>query len=171
VTPAARSGPLVPLRVQHRAGALAGAALTVSLASGLDAPRQARALVASACAQARLRAGLADLAVLLTSEAVTNAVVHAGGWARTTVLTSADGVAVEVEDASAARPVTHPDRPAHLPGGRGVALIDACSSAWGFEDLPDRPGKVVWFELRSEAGQGEDHGRHVAQAHPGPLRG
>jgi hypothetical protein len=31
-------------------------------------------------------------------------------------------------------------------GGRGLALVDLLSDAWGIE--PEEPGKSVWFRLR-----------------------
>ncbi|MBT2405393.1 MULTISPECIES: ATP-binding protein [unclassified Streptomyces] len=33
--------------------------------------------------------------------------------------------------------------------GRGLALVEAVSEAWGARHQPDSPGKVVWFSLRA----------------------
>ncbi|MFJ3877551.1 ATP-binding protein [Streptomyces sp. NPDC090077] len=33
--------------------------------------------------------------------------------------------------------------------GRGLALVEAVSEAWGARQRPDGPGKVVWFSLRA----------------------
>ncbi|MFD0265645.1 ATP-binding protein [Streptomyces sp. NPDC127106] len=33
--------------------------------------------------------------------------------------------------------------------GRGLALVEAVSEAWGARPQEDRPGKVVWFSLRA----------------------
>ncbi|MER5812745.1 ATP-binding protein [Streptomyces sp. NPDC002033] len=33
--------------------------------------------------------------------------------------------------------------------GRGLALVEAVSEAWGVRPQPDGPGKVVWFSLRA----------------------
>ncbi|MFD8985804.1 ATP-binding protein [Streptomyces sp. NPDC059564] len=33
--------------------------------------------------------------------------------------------------------------------GRGLALVEAVSEAWGARPQPDGPGKVVWFSLRA----------------------
>jgi hypothetical protein len=30
--------------------------------------------------------------------------------------------------------------------GRGVLIVDAVTDRWGWDPLPDRPGKTVWFE-------------------------
>ncbi|NXY95424.1 ATP-binding protein [Streptomyces sp. BR123] len=34
-------------------------------------------------------------------------------------------------------------------GGRGLALVEAVSEAWGARPQEDSPGKVVWFSLRA----------------------
>jgi hypothetical protein len=33
--------------------------------------------------------------------------------------------------------------------GRGLAIVAACSTAWGWGIDPAMPGKTVWSELRS----------------------
>ncbi|MGE7384063.1 ATP-binding protein [Streptomyces sp. NPDC004126] len=33
--------------------------------------------------------------------------------------------------------------------GRGLALVEAVSEAWGARSRPDGPGKVVWFSMRA----------------------
>ncbi|WP_329388689.1 ATP-binding protein [Streptomyces sp. NBC_01351] len=33
--------------------------------------------------------------------------------------------------------------------GRGLALVEAVSEAWGARHRPDAPGKAVWFSLRA----------------------
>ncbi|MEW1639211.1 ATP-binding protein [Streptomyces sp. NPDC093801] len=33
--------------------------------------------------------------------------------------------------------------------GRGLALVEAVSEAWGARPQPDGPGKVVWFSMRA----------------------
>jgi len=83
---------------------------------------------------------------LLTSELVTNSVVHAA--TTTDVTISYDGAAVRVaaRDRSHATPVVSvPDPEAE--GGRGVWLVATLSSTWGVEPLPD--GKRVWFDIEA----------------------
>lgn len=86
-----------------------------------------------------------DAVVLMTSELVTNAVVHA----RTPLslsLRSRDGcirVAVTDDDS---RPVHRRRGEATDEDGRGLLLVEAISSAWGVEPLLGG-GKVVWCEL------------------------
>lgn len=88
---------------------------------------------------------LRDEALLLTSELVTNAVLHAGAPGITLTLRRlADGLRIEVTDPSPVIPtVRHYN--VHSGTGRGMALVQAWSRAWGSDAHP--PGKVVWFEL------------------------
>ncbi|WP_165989836.1 SpoIIE family protein phosphatase [Streptomyces sp. YIM 98790] len=93
---------------------------------------------------------LIDDAVVLTSELVTNAVIHAGTSAEVHCLRDAKGVRIEVAD-------RHPER--GLPvadavrgyvdtdseGGRGLMLCAALSSRWGVEYTA--VDKRVWFRL------------------------
>ncbi len=85
-----------------------------------------------------------DVIVLLTSEVVTNAVLHARTEARLTVVVSYGSVRVEVIDGEPREPVP---RVAAVDdtSGRGLQLVDALSSRWGVESLAD--GKRVWFEV------------------------
>jgi PAS domain S-box-containing protein len=95
-------------------------------------------------------ADVIDDAVVLTSELVTNAVVHAGTAADVLCLRSEDGVRIEVADRYPERevplqgsPVTmgNPDRE----GGRGLQLCAALAGRWGVEYAPTH--KNVWFQL------------------------
>ncbi len=93
--------------------------------------------------------GVADAAVLLTSEVVSNAVGHAGpvrnGAGLTVMLRCHPGVVrVEVADGSSAQPVRRTPAPGGR-NGRGVLLLDALASAWG--STPSPGGKTVWFEI------------------------
>ncbi|MHB8670830.1 MAG: ATP-binding protein [Acidimicrobiales bacterium] len=85
----------------------------------------------------------AAIAELLTSELVTNAIVHA----RTTIDLSVgveDGsVVIRVGDASPNVPVLQKPAP-DSPSGRGLGLVDRLATSWGIEARPDG-GKVVWF--------------------------
>jgi len=121
-----------------------------------------------------------DAACLLTSEAVTNALLHsASGSEAGTVLVSwrlRNGrLRVEIHDDGG---TLDPHRRVHhveSVTGRGFDLFEALSSGWGFDGDPS--GRVVWFELdlegRSEAdGAGRRSLRSGApRAQSGPLRG
>ena len=84
------------------------------------------------------------IAVLLTDELVTNALVHGGGRFSLAVEVAEHTLQVRVGDGSPDTPrVLHP--PDDREHGRGMAIVDALASAWGTDQEPAR--KVVWFEL------------------------
>lgn len=85
-----------------------------------------------------------DVAVLLTNEIVTNAVVHGGGRFTLTAKLEYDTLRVAVRDASQAGPhVLAPST--QREHGRGMAIVEALATVWGTER--GRAGKIVWFEL------------------------
>ncbi len=93
---------------------------------------------------------VADDAVVLTSELVTNAVVHAGTAADVLCLRHPAAIRVEVADQYPEREVplhtsphitAHPDRE----GGRGLILCSALAGRWGVEYTPTH--KRVWFQI------------------------
>ncbi|MDJ0464758.1 SpoIIE family protein phosphatase [Streptomyces sp. H27-C3] len=93
---------------------------------------------------------IVDDAVVLTSELVTNAVVHAGTTADVLCLRTEDGVRVEVADRYPEREVPLQGTPQHFgspdrEGGRGLLLCAALASRWGVEYAPST--KQVWFQL------------------------
>ncbi|MEV7417641.1 SpoIIE family protein phosphatase [Streptomyces sp. NPDC089919] len=95
-------------------------------------------------------ADIVDDAVVLTSELVTNAVIHAGTRADVLCLRAPEGVRVEVADHYPERevPLHRPDRHfANLDqeGGRGLMLCAALATRWGVEYEP--ASKHVWFQL------------------------
>ena len=106
--------------------------------------RQARRFVDRALAD--VGAGsLAEVAGLLVSELVTNAVIHAGGVIRVRLSAADEVVRVGVQDTSTQRPT--PRLASSNEGtGRGLALVADLAQRWGVDDTPD--GKEVWFELR-----------------------
>jgi GAF domain-containing protein/anti-sigma regulatory factor (Ser/Thr protein kinase) len=119
--------------------------------------------------------GLVDDAVLLTSELVTNAVVHAGTPVQVTCKLADGGLEVMVRDSHPASmvpgPVKEESIPAERTSGRGLLLPSALASAWGV--TYGRAAKAVWFRM-GVAGIREDAsgGQRAGQAHPGqPLPG
>ncbi|WP_431965400.1 SpoIIE family protein phosphatase [Actinacidiphila sp. bgisy160] len=90
-----------------------------------------------------------DDAVVLTSELVTNAVVHAGTAADVQCLRYESAVRIEVADRYPERDLPlhdakkqiHPDHE----GGRGLLLCSALASRWGVEYTA--ANKHVWFRL------------------------
>jgi len=109
----------------------------------MASPRQARSVVRSALP--RERDYVRDLAVLLTNELVTNALLHGKGEIGLALERSQGRLRVEVEDGERARPVLRsPD--VQSEEGRGIVIVDSLSSSWGVRDVVDT-GKSVWFEL------------------------
>ncbi|HEV2372640.1 MAG TPA: ATP-binding protein [Streptosporangiaceae bacterium] len=117
--------------------------------------------------------GLVDDAVLLTSELVTNAVVHAGTSVRVTCKLSASAVEVVVSDSHPARLVPEMAvsrrAPAEHTSGRGLLLPAALASSWGV--TYGRSAKAVWFRLGLQgsvldagAAEGADEGPAVADS-------
>ena len=89
-----------------------------------------------------------EIAELLVSELVTNALRYGAGSIRLNLRARNGLLRVEVEDAGATIPrVRRPDQGDE--GGRGLRLVSMLSSGWGSARTPT--GKVVWFELRTPA--------------------
>jgi anti-sigma regulatory factor (Ser/Thr protein kinase) len=87
-----------------------------------------------------------EVAELLVSELVTNAVVHAQSRLVLQVEVADPRVEVSVEDLGGGLPLPTPDAPEDdSVGGRGLLLVDALADSWGCEQTPS--GKRVWFEL------------------------
>jgi anti-sigma regulatory factor (Ser/Thr protein kinase) len=86
-----------------------------------------------------------DLAALLTSELVTNAVLYSDGPISVEVEARQDVVRVSVTDDSS-RPVRPRDVGLDATSGRGIAIVRRLAKAWGVDELSG-PGKLVWFEL------------------------
>ncbi|HLL32448.1 MAG TPA: ATP-binding protein [Streptomyces sp.] len=93
--------------------------------------------------------GCSAVAELLTSELVTNALVHTDDDAVLTATIGPHGLRVEVRDFVARRPrvrVPDSDDGTH---GRGLVLVESLAAAWGVR--PHGVGKSVWFELDADA--------------------
>jgi serine/threonine-protein kinase RsbW len=111
--------------------------------------RAARTFVAKALGELS-HITVADTAVLLASELVTNAVRHSnsgtpGGTFTVVVLQTADGVGVEVRDdgSDVSSPVVKDD--VLSTGGHGLFLVESMAQQWGY--LRGEAGTTVWFWL------------------------
>jgi anti-sigma regulatory factor (Ser/Thr protein kinase) len=97
-----------------------------------------------------------SVAVLLTSELVTNAIRHEAGGIVTLVITCTCGqLRVDVHDTSCSLPVLV-DAPANAETGRGLMLVATLSAEWGFYRTP--AGKAVYFTLAFQPDLAEDGG-------------
>jgi anti-sigma regulatory factor (Ser/Thr protein kinase) len=83
-------------------------------------------------------------ALLLTSELVNNAIMHAESEFEVRVSIE-DGDAVRVVVVNHAPQLLLLSREPSTEGGRGLALIDQLANSWGFERRDDM--KLVWFML------------------------
>jgi PAS domain S-box-containing protein len=90
------------------------------------------------------RDDLREAAELVISEAVTNALVHAGTEVEVAARVGRSGIRIEVRDGSPHLPATknYADLAAT---GRGLQLLEQMVDRWGVE--PHEEGKTVWFEL------------------------
>ena len=127
--------------------------LRVRLATGPAAAAEARRQVRAAIRSCPVPVDL-DVALLLTSELVTNAVRHeAGHRAQAVVLDincSHGRFRVDVHDTSRSLPAVA-DVPADAETGRGLLLVETLSDEWGFYHTP--AGKAVYFTLVSQPDQ------------------
>ncbi|MDQ1396027.1 MAG: hypothetical protein QOG64_1286, partial [Acidimicrobiaceae bacterium] len=105
---------------------------------------KARDILRRLLASWRLDSMLESDVELLTSEVVTNAVVHASTDVTVVFRYLGDRMRIEVGDGSRVLPQLRVAAP-HDTGGRGLLLLDRLSSSWG--TVPTRSGKRVWFEL------------------------
>ncbi|MFJ9692028.1 SpoIIE family protein phosphatase [Kitasatospora sp. NPDC101183] len=91
---------------------------------------------------------LADWAELLTSELITNALVHAGSPTQLRLFCNRT-LTVEVADRESEVPRMRRAR-TEDEGGRGIHLVNELAHRWGSRRTRD--GKVVWFELELPPG-------------------
>lgn len=87
-----------------------------------------------------------DTVVLLVSEVVTNAVLHARSEVVLLIQQREDVTRIEVSDASPVPPRLH-HFTAESATGRGLRLLDQLALRWGTDS--SGTGKVVWFEVGS----------------------
>ena len=88
-----------------------------------------------------------EVALLLASELVTNAIRHGKGVVQLVVKKFSGRLCVEVSDTGPGRPTArNPD--SHHAGGRGLLLVERLANEWGVAPSPGG-GKTVWFTLRS----------------------
>ncbi|MFM9371397.1 ATP-binding protein [Streptomyces sp. Da 82-17] len=89
--------------------------------------------------------GCADVAELLTSEIVTNALVHTDDDAVFTATVREHRLRVEVRDFVTRRPTPRVPHADDGTGGRGLLLVQSLADSWGVRTQDG--GKAVWFEL------------------------
>jgi anti-sigma regulatory factor (Ser/Thr protein kinase) len=91
-------------------------------------------------------AATVEIAELLVSELVTNAVVHAGSALIVEVHVAGGRITVTVEDTCSISPGLRRDLPDDdATHGRGMLLVATLARSWGCEETGT--GKRMWFEL------------------------
>jgi anti-sigma regulatory factor (Ser/Thr protein kinase) len=139
-----------PQRLEGQYPALgAVTAASAALAPIMASPRLARRFVALVLDAARA-SEVVDLVSLLTSELVTNGVIHARSDIEIVITVHADAVRVEVEDLW---PSLHPagEPGEERDGGLGLVLVARLAGSWGVSVAGDR--KTVWFEVARPRGE------------------
>ena len=97
------------------------------------------------------------VAVLLTSELVTNAIRYeASGTIMLAITCSCDQLRVDVHDTSRSLPVLA-DAAGDDETGRGLLLVASLATEWGFYRTP--AGKAVYFTIAPEPDCGDGDGR------------
>ena len=116
---------------------------------------------------------LLDTAVLLTSEVVSNVIVHTASAPAIGLARDGAGVRVTVVDESPVPPRRR-WHSATATTGRGLQMLQELADDWGWD--PRGAGKAVWFVLRGDRDPWtEDHPHHDAQqdrrpsAPPSPM--
>jgi len=126
--------------------------LTAGPAAAAEARRQVRAAICAWDIPVD-----PDVAVLLTSELVTNAIRHeVTGIVMLAITCSCGQLRVDVHDTSRALPMLV-DAPADAETGRGLMLVTTLSAEWGFYRTP--AGKAVYFTVAFEPDVAEGDGR------------
>ncbi|WP_405711017.1 ATP-binding protein [Streptomyces xanthophaeus] len=88
--------------------------------------------------------------LLLVSEVVTNACLHAGGPRELVLRHSPERLRIEVSDDSPELPRRRPPGDRALPGGHGLIVLERLARSWGSVPTADgRPGKTVWLDVRA----------------------
>jgi anti-sigma regulatory factor (Ser/Thr protein kinase) len=125
--------------------------LSVSLTAGPTAAAEARDCVRRAV---QTWAASADpyVAALLTSELVTNAILHAGGPVKLFVTCSCGQLRVYVHDTSPDWPAPA-DNSVEAEAGRGLKLVASLATNWGCYSTS--AGKAVYFTLALAADRDE----------------
>jgi len=129
----------------HRALSLDHQRATLELIADPQAAGRSRAFAAGCCAQWSLHAIIDDV-MLLVSELVTKAVVHARTDAELYLARSRGMLSIVVADQARARPRVAEINPLG-PGGRGLVLVTELADRFGSYLRPNH-GKVVWCSLR-----------------------
>lgn len=97
------------------------------------------------------RRAAAEDVLLVVSELVTNACLHAEGPDELRIACTPKALRVEVADGGAGQPAPRTPHRAGRPGGHGMFIVQRLCLDWGVVRVPGTPGKTVWAELAAPA--------------------
>ncbi|MFD7867965.1 ATP-binding protein [Streptomyces sp. NPDC057682] len=97
------------------------------------------------------RRAAAEDVLLVVSELVTNACLHADGPDELRIARLPKALRVEVTDGGAGQPAPRTPHRAGRPGGHGMFIVQRLCLDWGVVRVPGEPGKTVWAELAAPA--------------------
>lgn len=85
--------------------------------------------------------------LLLVSELLTNASLHADGCHELVLTADETALHIEVHDGTTTPPVRHSAPRRGIPGGRGLYIVERLSDRWGTHTY--ETGKAVWAEIEA----------------------
>ncbi|MDX3854813.1 ATP-binding protein [Streptomyces sp. AK02-01A] len=93
------------------------------------------------------RRAAAEDVLLVVSELVTNACLHAEGPESLLVSATSKVLRLEVTDLGTGQPAPRTPHRAGRPGGHGMFIVQRLCLDWGVVRTPGETGKTVWAEL------------------------
>ncbi|MBC7269277.1 MAG: ATP-binding protein [Streptomyces sp.] len=94
---------------------------------------------------------VAEDVLLVVSELVTNACLHAEGPERMLIACDNKMIRIEVSDRGTGQPAPRTPHRAGRPGGHGMFIVQRLCLDWGVVRAPGVAGKTVWAELAAPA--------------------
>jgi anti-sigma regulatory factor (Ser/Thr protein kinase) len=117
----------------------------LTLRGDLRSPTEARRFVARTLTPLLGREDV-ETAMLLVSELVTNAALHAGTECELTLHGEPNALVIRVSDFDKQVEIKRQSFGAEMVTGRGLRMLEVLCRSWGIQ--PDDRGKTVWCELR-----------------------
>ncbi|MBC2908192.1 ATP-binding protein [Streptomyces cupreus] len=97
------------------------------------------------------RRAAAEDVLLVVSELVTNACLHAEGPDQLRITCGNKVIRLEVSDRGTGQPAPRTPHRAGRPGGHGMFIVQRLCLDWGVVRTPGATGKTVWAELGAPA--------------------
>lgn len=97
------------------------------------------------------RRAAAEDVLLVVSELVTNACLHAEGPEELRISCDGKVLRIEVSDRGSGQPAPRTPHRAGRPGGHGMFIVQRLCVDWGVVRTAGLPGKTVWAEVGAPA--------------------